>query len=250
MTLKAFYGVKEVTWAEYDAFAFSLDLHASASSASRGPRTAATCLRPTHPTPMSRGGGARSPTRDRHHSVRGVALWRALGAHRKKYRLPTEAEWESPPRWHETAYSFVGDAAQFDYAWLKSNSQDSRTSAGRKRPILGLFDARQRAEGRATSTMPLLRQVPADNPSTPRKALYRTSSAAGRGTTSRRAEKCGAGRRRGLEQRDPQNPEPLVAHRRHLVGFRVVAETVRGCKITLNALRRKALTSLFEELSP
>ena len=62
----------------------------------------------------------------------------------KRFRLPTEAEWEracraeSPSRW-----SFGDDAAQLpDHAWFKGNAQGKTHPVGEKEPnVLGVYDA-------------------------------------------------------------------------------------------------------------
>jgi formylglycine-generating enzyme required for sulfatase activity len=61
----------------------------------------------------------------------------------KRYRLPTEAEWEYAARAGSTsAYSFGDDPRQLkDYAWYRNNSELKTHPVGKKKPnSWGLYD--------------------------------------------------------------------------------------------------------------
>ena len=147
VTLKAFYiGAKEVTWAEYDEFAFSIDLQRKRKLGLTGPKDAGDVVsRPTPPyADESWGWGkdAQPVIGITHYSATKYCEWLSARTG-KKYRLPTEAEWEYAARaGTTTAYSFGDDAASVaDYAWLKANSEEQPHVGGQKKPnAWGLFD--------------------------------------------------------------------------------------------------------------
>lgn len=237
VTLKAFYiGAKEVTWNEYDEFAFSIDLQRKRKLGLTGPKDAGDAVsRPTPPYADESWGWGKETQ-----PVIGITQYAAtkycewLSARTgKKYRLPTEAEWEYAARaGTTTAYSFGDDAATIgDHAWLKSNSEEQPRVGGQKKPnAWGLFDAHGNAAEwtRDLYDAAFYAKAPADNPfNDPAKALY-PHVARGGSWDDEPARLRSAARRSSVEawsRRDPQNPKSLWWHTdATFVGFRIVAE--------------------------
>jgi len=237
VTLKAFYiGAKEVTWAEYDEFAFSLDLQRKRKLGLTGPKDAGDAVsRPTPPYADESWGWGKDAQ-----PVIGITQYSAtkycewLSARTgKKYRLPTEAEWEYAARaGTTTAYGFGGDpAAIAEYAWLKSNSEEQPHVGGQKKPnAWGLFDVHGNAAEwtRDLYAADFYAKSPADNPvNDAGKELY-PHAVRGGSWDDEPARLRSAARRSSAEawsRRDPQNPKSLWWHTdATFVGFRVVAE--------------------------
>ena len=223
VALPAFYmATKEVTWSEYDEFAFSLDLQRKRKLGLTGPKDAGDAVsRPTPPYADESWGWGKEAQ-----PVIGVTQYAAsrycewLSARTgKKYRLPTEAEWEYAARaGTTTAYSFGNDpAAAGDYAWFKDNAGEQPHVGGAKKPnAWGLFDiARQRRGMDCRQVRRRLLQLSHPRPrrsTIPARSCIPTRSGAARGTTSRRS----CGRRHG--DRQPRRGAGAIRRTRRACG--------------------------------
>jgi formylglycine-generating enzyme required for sulfatase activity len=236
VTLKAFFiGAKEVTWAEYDEFGFSLDLQRKRKLGLTGPKDAGDVVsRPTPPyADESWGWGkeAQPVIGITHYSATKYCEWLSARTG-KKYRLPTEAEWEYAARaGTKTTYSFGDDAAAIgEYAWLKANSEEQPHVGGQKKPnAWGLSDIHGNAAEwtRDLYDAAFYAKSPADNPVNDTKELY-PHVVRGGSWDDEPVRLRSAARRSSIEawsRRDPQNPKSLWWHTdATFVGFRVVAE--------------------------
>ena len=237
VTVKAFYiGTKEVTWNEYDEFAFSLDLQRKRKLGLTGPKDAGDAIsRPTPPYADESWGWGKEAQ-----PVIGITQYAAsrycewLSARTgKKYRLPTEAEWEYAARaGTSTAYSFGDDPSKLgDYAWFKENSDEQPHEGGLKKANpWGLYDVHgNAAEWAADKYDPAFyATAPAANPfNDPGDVLY-PHSVRGGSWDDEPAKLRSAARRSSTEawsRRDPQNPKSLWWHTdATFVGFRVVRD--------------------------
>jgi formylglycine-generating enzyme required for sulfatase activity len=237
VSLKAFYiGTREVTWDEYDEFAFSQDLLRKRKLGLTAPADAADAMsRPTPPYADESWGWGKEKQ-----PVIGITQYAAvhycqwLSARTgKHYRLPTEAEWEYAARaGTKTAYSFGDDASKLDaYAWLKSNAGEQPHPGGLKTPnAWGLFDVHGNVAewtGDKYDAGYYASAPPAAPFNDPGAALY-PHSVRGGSWDDDPPRLRSAARRGSLEawsRRDPQNPKSLWWHTdATFVGFRVVAE--------------------------
>lgn len=143
-------GKFEVTWDEYDLFAFSRDLRLKQQkgidpATQSALETAADAVtRPTKPYADETFGLGRSGQPViciTHHAAMEYCRWLSEKTG-QTYRLPTEAEWEYAARaGTETAYSFGDDPADLeDFAWYVENAEGPQ-KVGRKKPNpWGIFD--------------------------------------------------------------------------------------------------------------
>ncbi len=152
VTIRPFWmGKTEVTWDEYDFFAFSKDIYTkqekgvNLSTQSETEKTADAITRPTPPyTDETFGFGRKGQPviNVTHHAAMEYARWLSAKTG-KTYRLPTEAEWEYACRaGMDMAYFFGDDPGQLqDYAWGQANSGERPHPVGQKKPNpWGLYD--------------------------------------------------------------------------------------------------------------
>jgi formylglycine-generating enzyme required for sulfatase activity len=152
VTIRPFWmGRTEVTWDEYDFFAFSQDIFkkqeqgVNLAKQSEAEKAADAITRPTPPYADETFGFGRKgqPVINiTHHAAMEYCQWLSAKTG-KTYRLPTEAEWEYACRvGSQTAYSSGDDPAKLgDYAWYLDNSNARPHPVGRKKPnAWGLYD--------------------------------------------------------------------------------------------------------------
>ena len=135
----------EVTWNEYDTFAFAQAI-ARAGGGAAAPVSGADAI--TKPTPpyadesFGFGKGRQPVISVQYHAAMEYCRWLSAKTG-KVYRLPTEAEWEYAARaGTATAYSFGDDASKLEtYGWFEGNSGGHPHPVGGKTPNpFGLYD--------------------------------------------------------------------------------------------------------------
>lgn len=147
VTIRPFWmGALEVTWDEYDLFAFSRELNKERKLSSPAGSASADAI--TYPTPpyadesFGYGKGRQPAISMTYHAAMEYCRWLSIKTG-KTYRLPTEAEWEYACRaGSKTAYSFGDDPNKLgEYAWYLDNSDGAPHLGGKKRPnAWGLYD--------------------------------------------------------------------------------------------------------------
>jgi formylglycine-generating enzyme required for sulfatase activity len=143
-------GKCEVTWEEFDQFAFSLDIKKKKAAGVDFANQAATenasdaVTRPTPPYADETFGYGRKGQPvicATHHSAMEYCRWLSAKTG-KVYRLPTEAEWEYACRaGTTTVYSFGDDKEKLgDYAWFVGNAEKPQPVGKKKPNPWGLYD--------------------------------------------------------------------------------------------------------------
>lgn len=143
----------EVTWDQFDIFAFSYDIKAAKEAERKGSPLQRSPLdvkadAVTRPTPpyvdmtFGYGRGGYPAICMTQHAAAQFCKWLAEKTG-KPYRLPTEAEWEYACRaGSKTPYFFGDEKSKLDeYAWYYENSNEKPHPVGEKKPNpWGLFD--------------------------------------------------------------------------------------------------------------
>ena len=149
--IKPFWMAKyEVTWDQYDQFAFSLEVKRKAregidmANQPANEMAADAVSRPTPPYADPTHGMGRNGQPAicmTHHSAMEFTRWLSEKTG-KPYRLPTEAEWEYAARaGSKTAYSFGDDPKQLgEYAWYVENAERPQKVGTKKPNAFGLYD--------------------------------------------------------------------------------------------------------------
>jgi formylglycine-generating enzyme required for sulfatase activity len=140
----------EVTWDEYDEFAFQMDLKRKKREGvdpAKQPETEKAGDAVTRPTPpyadetFGMGRKGQPVICITHHSAMEYCRWLSAKTG-KAYRLPTEAEWEYACRaGTKTAYSFGDDPSSIEeYAWYVDNAEKPQPVGKKKPNPWGLHD--------------------------------------------------------------------------------------------------------------
>jgi formylglycine-generating enzyme required for sulfatase activity len=253
-------GKTEVTWNEYDRFAFALGIKKPAGAnqvpESEGEKLADAITRPTPPyadPTFGFGHDGYAALSMTHHAAMEYTRWLSAKTG-KTYRLPTEAEWEYACRaGTKTAFPFGDDAkALGDEAWYSKNSDAHPHPVGKKKPnAWGLLDINGNV---AEWVLDLYKKdyyksfdasVPADSPVLlPTEKEYPYVVRGGSWADDAPQARCAA-RRASTEdwsKQDPQLPQSIWWHTdATFVGFRIVRpleeqENLKGLKSKVKKL--------------
>jgi formylglycine-generating enzyme required for sulfatase activity len=143
-------GKHEVTWDEYDEFAFQMDLKRKKREGvdpAKQPESEKAADAVTRPTPpyadetFGMGRKGQPVICITHHSAMEYCRWLSAKTG-KAYRLPTEAEWEYACRAGTTTPYFFGDdpAKLEEYAWYVENAEKPQPVGKKKPNPWGLYD--------------------------------------------------------------------------------------------------------------
>ena len=245
-------GKTEITWDQYDAFAFSIPAAGTAAQAT--PAGADAVTRPTPPygdESFGFGKGNQPAINVQYHAAMEYCRWLSARTG-KTYRLATEAEWEYAARaGTTTAYSFGNDASKLDqFGWHAGNSKARPHPVAQKAAnpwglfdmhgnvaewVLDHYDPGFYAKVPAQAAGPVL--LPTDR---------RYSYGARGGSWDDPAVRLRSAARRGSTEewnrRDPQSPQSIWWHTdAAFVGFRIVRAVEE--QDNLKELRSKITTS-------
>jgi formylglycine-generating enzyme required for sulfatase activity len=227
-------GRREVTWDEFDQF-FMRERKRLAPGEKREGADAITGPTPPYADEAHDFGKGPQPVMSiSQHAATEYARWLSAKTGRK-YRLPTEAEWEYACRaGTTTAYSFGPDKKDLGaYGWFEANADGRPHPVGQKQPnAWGLYDMHGNiAEWTADLYKPdayAMLKAPAKNPWVdPGKEPYPHVARGGSWDDDPEDLRCAARRASSLEwnRRDPQIPQSIWwLTDGTFVGFRVVRE--------------------------
>jgi formylglycine-generating enzyme required for sulfatase activity len=240
-------GAMEVTWDEYDIFAFSQDIPKKPAPGAT-PTASDAVTRPTPPyadESFGYGKGRQPVISVTHHAAMEYCRWLTQKTG-KLYRLPTEAEWEYACRaGSKTVYSFGEDAKKLaEYAWFADNSEGTPHPVGKKKPNpLGLYDmhgnvAEWCLDSYAKDFYSTLKSGIVEPVLVPTEKRYPNSVRGGSWDDDAQRLRSAARQssKREWSKRDPQRPQSIWWHTDALtVGFRVVhpldeQEILKGLK--------------------
>ena len=247
-------GRSEVTWDEYDAFAFERIVPSPSRPTSLALMGADAVTRPSPPygdESFGFGKGKQPAINVQYHGAMEYCRWLSLKTG-KTYRLATEAEWEYAARaGAATAYSYGDDSARLDqYAWYAANS------SGRPHPVAqkaanawGLFDMHGNVaewvldhyDPKYYATVPPGTAGPVLLPSD-RRYSYGVRGGSWDDPPARLRSAARRGSSEEWNRRDPQSPQSIWWHTdANFVGFRVVRAVEE--QENLKGLRSRITTS-------
>jgi len=248
-------GTKEVTWDEYEQFAFALDLKKKKREGidpqkqSDWEKKADAVTRPTPPYADETFGFGRSGQPAiciTHHAAMEFCRWLSAKTG-KTYRLPTEAEWEYACRaGTTTAYFWGDDPAKIDeFAWYVNNAEKPMPVGKKKPNPWGLFDIHGNVAEWCLDhyVADAYKQYPLDKPAVGPVIMPDAKEypyVARGGSWDWDAELLRSAARRGSDPewsvQDPQRPQSIWWHTdATFVGFRIVRplneqENLKGLK--------------------